>query len=168
MRADPVERRARLTLHLAALQQADLPTQLAAEEHVLEHRQRRDETRLLIDGTDAVLPRLLRRQRSDLLAGDENVAGIGGLRAGHDLDERRLARSVLADECVDLGREDLEGDVVERGDAAVVLRDAARSDERSLEVLHSPAYFTRWIAASSEWLSTASVPTYRSSLYCDL
>src|SRR5438477_576896 len=83
-------RLARLALHPLPLQYAGREALLAAEEHVLEHGQCRDEARLLVDGADAVMARLLRRQRPHLLTRDENVAGVGSLRAGHDLHERRF------------------------------------------------------------------------------
>ena len=137
VRPHPIERVARLALHHLPLEHAGGDALLAAEEHVLEHGQRRDEARLLVDGADAVVTRLLRRQRPHLLAGDQHLAGAGTLRPGHDLHERRLAGAVLPDECVDLAGEDFEGHVVERGDPAVVLRDMPRRNERSLEVLHA-------------------------------
>ena len=59
-----------------------------------------------------------------------DLALVGLDDAGEDLDERRLARAVLADERVHGRRLDREADVRERLDAAVALRDAAQLDER--------------------------------------
>ena len=43
-----------------------------------------------------------------------SVAGVGLVVAGEDLDQRRLAGAVLADERVDLAGGDVDADVVER------------------------------------------------------
>ena len=50
--------------------------------------------------------------------------------AGQDLDERRLARSVLTDERMDLSGAKLEIDLAQRLHAAEAARDAAKLDER--------------------------------------
>src|SRR5581483_2677419 len=160
VRADPVEGGLRPPPHRLPGEEPGAGPQLAGEEHVLEHGELGDEARLLVDRPDAELPRLLRGQVGEALALHDELACVRGLGAGHDLDERRLPRAVLAHEGVDLRGEDLEGDVVERGDPAEVLADPARRDDRSLEALHRALpYLVRWIAASSERVSTASVPT---------
>src|SRR6185295_4517704 len=51
-------------------------------------------------------------------------------RAAEDLDQRRLARAVLADERVDFAAADLEVDVVERPRRAVRLRQPLRREQR--------------------------------------
>ena len=50
--------------------------------------------------------------------------------AEEDLDERGLARAVLAEQAVDLALLDRERDALERLDAAVVLAELARLDDR--------------------------------------
>jgi hypothetical protein len=45
---------------------------------------------------------------------DLDRAGVGLVDAGQNLDERRLARTVAADECVDFPPADLEVDAIER------------------------------------------------------
>ena len=56
------------------------------------------------------------RQR-DRLAGELDGAAIRRLGAGEDLEQRRLAGAVLAEQRVDLSGSDLEVDVLERLDA---------------------------------------------------
>ena len=50
-------------------------------------------------------------------------AAIGLLRAGEDLEERRLAGAVLAEQRMDLARQHLEVDIVERLHAGKALAD---------------------------------------------
>ena len=59
----------------------------------------------------------------DELAVELDGPGIRGVHAGEHLDERRLARAVVADEGDDLALVDPEVDVGERLDRAEVLAD---------------------------------------------
>ena len=54
-------------------------------------------------------------------AENRGLAGIGGPQSLEDLDRRRLARSVRAEEAEDLARPDLERDPVDRTGLAVLL-----------------------------------------------
>ena len=70
---------------------------------VLEHAQRLDEPEVLVDEAEAELAELPGRERQPhLLAVDPELAGVGRVEAGEDLDQRRLARAVLPEEAVDL------------------------------------------------------------------
>ena len=60
---------------------------------------------------------------------DADGAAVGGVHAGDDLDQRRLAGAVLAEERVHLAGEDVEVDVLEHADAGEGLRDAGERDE---------------------------------------
>jgi hypothetical protein len=126
---------------------------LATEEHVLEDGEPRDETRLLVDGADASLLSLLRCERADRLSEEAQLPSIRRLGAGHDLDQGRLSRSVFADERMDLAGEDLEGDIVERGDSAVAFGDTACSDSDSPEVLHVRLLFYSPDVTGVDWLT---------------
>ena len=68
---------------------------------------------------------------------------VGGLHAGEDLHQRRLAGAVLAHERVDLAGAEVEVDAVERGDAGEALGDAEGAQEhprrRMSAVLVMPA-----------------------------
>ena len=59
------------------------------------------------------------------LAAKPNLAGVGNDRAAEGLDQRRLAGAVVADDREDLARIKVEVGVVERGDPAVALDEAA-------------------------------------------
>ena len=58
-----------------------------------------------------------------LVAVDEDPAAVRALVAGQDLDQRRLARAVVADEPEHLALAEVHRDVDERGDRAEALRD---------------------------------------------
>ena len=73
------------------------------------------EVDLLVDRADAGLLRVTRRRELHHLTRDADDARVQRQRTGERLDERRLARAVLAHERVDLAREHAEVDVVERG-----------------------------------------------------
>jgi hypothetical protein len=61
---------------------------------------------------------------------DHDPAGIGRLGAGQDLEQGRLAGAVLAKEAVDLARDQVERDAVQRLDAGVSFREAGDLEER--------------------------------------
>ena len=75
---------------------------LRADEDVLGDAQVGEERRLLEDDRDPGRLRLLGVVEDRLLAVEQQPAGVGPVDAGEDLDERRLAGAVLADEAVHL------------------------------------------------------------------
>ena len=87
--------------HLGLAHQAE-PRRLPAEIEVLRHRQVRQQIDLLIDGRNARIDRGLGRARRDLGAAEADDAGIAREDAGHRLDQRGLARAVLAEQRVNL------------------------------------------------------------------
>ena len=72
----------------------------------------------------------------DRLALEEDLAAVGGMRAGDALDERRLARAVVADERHHLAAADLEVDVGERLHRPEGLRDVPELEEWRVVVGH--------------------------------
>ena len=98
---------------------------LAAEEDVFGHRQRRQDRLFLKHHGDAGIEGLARRGDADRPAIDEDAAGIGLVDAVEDLEQRRLARAILADEPHDLAAVDVEADVIQRLHARKGLGDAA-------------------------------------------
>ena len=74
---------------------------------------------------------------------DLALVGIGGDLAGQDVDQRRLARAVLADERMDLAGDDVEVHAVERADAGEGHRDAAGLEERGHGAPLTPALSRR-------------------------
>ena len=83
--------------------------------HVLGDGERVEEAEVLVDDGDSggVCLRPPHRQADRAAVEGEPRARVGGMDAGQDLDERRLARSVLPGQPVDLPGRDGEGDVAE-------------------------------------------------------
>ena len=95
-------------------QRADAVRDLAVQEHVVVDGQARHEREVLEDGVDAERASVRHRLELHLLAVDEHPAGIGLVEAGQDLDQRRLARAVVADQAEHLAGAEVERDVLER------------------------------------------------------
>ena len=96
-----------LAAHLA-LVQPPAAAQLPAQEHVLDDREVRSQAELLPDDGDALGTHPGDGRLAAQLAVDVQAAALVGQSPGDDLDERRLARAVLAHERVHLAREELQ------------------------------------------------------------
>jgi len=96
-----------------------------AEEDVLGHGELGEEQQLLIDGRDAAFGRLARGDGLQLGVADADRAAVGRVDAGDDLDQRRLAGAVLAEQRMHLAGVHVEVDVAQHPDAGEGLRDAA-------------------------------------------
>ncbi len=107
---------------------------LVAEEDRLAHREGRHQQAVLVDEADAELGRALRAHRRDGFAVDRDGAFVGHMEAGEDLDEGRLAGTVLADEAVDLAAADLERGTVEGADAPEGLDEARMASAREADL----------------------------------
>ena len=70
------------------------------------------------------------RGEDPLLARDLDAAGIRPLGTGQDLEQRRLAGAVLAEQAVDLAGVEIERDVVQRLHAGVELGDPGDPQQR--------------------------------------
>jgi hypothetical protein len=99
-----------------------------AEDDVLRDRQRRREREVLVDEADPELERVRGRADEDGHAPDEDLAPIGPHVPEEDARERRLPRSVLAEERAHLARAEDEIDPVESLRARVSLGDASELD----------------------------------------
>jgi hypothetical protein len=95
-----------------------------AKVKILRDRHTRDEAGLLIYHRNAVAPGERRAGDLDSPALDSDFALGRRHRASEDLDERRLACPVLADDRVNFAAPQVEMDVFKRGNAAIVLADA--------------------------------------------
>ena len=98
---------------------------LVSNEYVLGDVEVGKEQRFLIDGGDAVALRFRRAGHRYRRPGKEDVAAIRLVDARHDLDQRRLAGAVLAEQRVDLAGMERERHVVQRLRGAEALGDAA-------------------------------------------
>ena len=92
----------------------------AADAQVLEDRERGDEPEVLVNEGQPQVAERARFQGKRHRPAVESQFGpwIGSVEAGHDLDEGRLPRTVLAEEAVDLALCHIEGDALEGACAA--------------------------------------------------
>ncbi len=123
------EQVARLAHRLPALREPER-RQLVPEVDVLRDGQAVDDVELLVHRRHAVLQRRHGVGDGDGLAVEQDPALGGLVSTGEHLDERGLAGPVLAEETVDLAREDLEIDAVERTSPGEDLDDALHLQER--------------------------------------
>ena len=101
-----------------------------AERHVLGHGEVLEQREMLEHHADAERARLGRPGQHDLLPHPAQFAVARLDEAVHDLDQRRFAGAVLAEQRVDLGREKIEVDGVVGEKIAVSLADADGTQER--------------------------------------
>ena len=105
---------------------------LPPEIHVLHDVEVVAKSEILVDDLDAEVHRVLRPRDVDLLALEEDLAGIRAVNARDRLDQRRLAGAVVADERRHLAAVHVEVDVGECLDRAEGLRDVAELEEWSV------------------------------------
>ena len=129
MTASDLERLGRALLHGGLLEPEQPVTDLAAEEHVLDDVEVVAEREILVHDLDPEPGRVLRAVDAHGLAVEDDLAGVVAVDPGDALDQRRLARPVVADECHDLAVPHLEVDVGQRLDRAERLRQAANLEE---------------------------------------
>ena len=121
----------RLGPHRPPVDDAEAGAEVAPGEDVLGDGQILEDRRLLVHRDDAQAMRGLRVGDPPRRALDRDLALVGLNDPGQDLDERRLAGAVLADERVDGAGADREAHLGDCLDAAVAPRDAAQLHERS-------------------------------------
>jgi hypothetical protein len=102
---------------------------------VLERRQPREQPDALERAGDPEARELMRPDVAQRALAPRDVAVVGAHEAADHVEERRLARAVGADDADDLARRDLQGDVVERGQAAEAHRDRVDAQPVSLSAL---------------------------------
>ena len=118
---------AHLHRHLVELPGAHL----LAEEDVGDDVEVLAERQVLEDGGDAEVERVARaRAMTTGRPSKRMVPELGWMHAGEDLDQRRLAGAVVADEGDDLAGMDVEVDVGERRYGAEVLGHALQAEDR--------------------------------------
>ena len=104
--------------HLAHLEQAESPRECPTHEDVAPQRQLLREGTLLEHGLDAELAGALDREADDLPPREQDLAPVRLMDAGDDLDERGLARPVVAEQPDDLTGIQAKVDPLEHLDAA--------------------------------------------------
>src|SRR5882762_3414362 len=91
---------------------------MVADHDVVEHGERQREPRALKRAGDAGGVDALRRHAGQVLAAELRVAARGPVNAGNDVEQRRLARAVRADEAEDRAAPYLQIERVQRHQAA--------------------------------------------------
>ena len=130
MEAHVVEQALRRAGHLALLQQAEADF-LVAEKDVRCNRQVPAEHDFLVYRIDAAVDRFLRSIEADGLAVPEDFAGRAPDHAGQQLDQRRFAGAVFADDGVDFIVVERQRGGLQRQHRAVVLCEAAQFEDRA-------------------------------------
>ena len=125
----PVECRLHRPAHRGAVEEAAGGDGLVAEQSIADDIELRDELLVLMDDGDAVRLGVAAVAQPHFAAADEDLAAIGLVDAGKDLDQRRLAGAVLAEQGVDLAGAHREIDTAQRLDAGEALDDGPRLDD---------------------------------------
>jgi hypothetical protein len=128
--AEALEQRGRGPVELGPVDAAEPAGRLPAHEDVLRDAEVREQRGLLVDDGDAGRLRVGRAAEGQLRAVEDDRAGVRAVHAGEQLDDRRLARAVLADKRVDLAAVERERDVAGGRHGAERLRDTADLQER--------------------------------------
>jgi hypothetical protein len=111
---------------------------LSAQSEVLPDRELGDQVGSLVDDRDPGPAGVAGRVERDRETVPPDLAGVGPLHAGEDLDQRRLAGTVLADEGVDESPLELEPHTVQGNDTRVPFREGVRLEGRAHEGLRLP------------------------------
>ena len=98
---------------------------------VLVHRHVAEELRHLERAADAARGDLVGTQAIGPLTVEADLAAVAAIEAGKEVDRRRLARTVRADEPADLAPPNRERQVVHRHDAAEALGETPSFENRS-------------------------------------
>ena len=104
--------------------------QEGAHHHVLPHGHAAEGAELLEGAADAATVDLIGPEARDGLAGEADVAAVGPVEAGDDVEERRLAGAVRPDDPHDLAGGHVEGDRLVGHQAAEALGDGADLQQR--------------------------------------
>ena len=131
-RAGGGERLRGLRLHVALAQDRNAEhaaRQLAAHEEIGDHVDVRAERQVLVDGLDARRLGLRRRGKMPLGAVEDDAPGACRHAAGDDLDQRRFAGAVVAEQRHDLAATDVEADAAQRLDRAEMLGDRVEPEQ---------------------------------------
>ena len=130
MAVERIEQGASAGPHGGPVHAAPAGARRMADIDVLRHAQLGEQQQFLIDRGDALGRRLAGRGKSDRLAFDPHLAGIGRLHPGDDLDQRGFPGAVLAQQRMDLARPDIEADVVQHPHRAEGFRDPRQFHQR--------------------------------------
>jgi hypothetical protein len=128
--AEPVEQHGGRGVDGAMIDRSGVTARLPAHEDVLRHREIGEQGRFLVDHCDARVTSIGWAVEHHRLAVDEYRSRVGTVDTGQCLDQRRLARAVLAGDRMHLPREQGDRHVTQRQDAAERLGDVGETQHR--------------------------------------
>jgi hypothetical protein len=102
---------------------------VGADADIVRHRHIRKQRHVLERAADADVADLVRRLGENALTFDQDVAFAGLIEPAETVEERRLARAVRTDQTQDLALAHVEGDAVQRDDAAEHDADVANGEQ---------------------------------------
>ena len=111
----------------------------AADEHVLEHGHRAEQLDVLERARDPAPDDPVRRRAQQALAVEDDLALVRLVQPRDQVEERRLAGAVRADQADDLALADVERDVVDRDDPAEPPRHVLDREQGHAETLRRAA-----------------------------
>lgn len=138
----------RLSAHRGEIEEPE-PLRFTAQEDVAGEVEIVGQVQLLVDQRDPDRECIFHAAKPLRPARHSDRAGIRRLHAGQDLEKRRLARAIFADQGEHLGMPHAERNVVEGPDARKPLPDPADRDQRGLGGVHLAAGRTSRPARSS-------------------
>ena len=124
----------------------DQPPGQLLQHDVLADRETRNQIALLVDDTDPQSHGVAGAEQADRVAAHHEFALVGAIDAGDDLDERRLAGAVLAEERVDRAFGEGQRDTLEGFDAGEEL---AHTTGFERDFRHEPALVTAFCSRTS-------------------
>ena len=126
---DFVQQGRRAAVGLAIIHQT-VALRQALEQEVFRHRHLRQHGKFLMHDADAGAVGVGRGSRAIGLAVKDDLALVGRIDAGEQIDERRLAGSVLAEQHVPFAACDLQGNAAQRDHAGEALADRLHGQDR--------------------------------------
>jgi len=119
----------RLTHHFPVLEQSE-PDFFITQEKIRGNGEMRTKDHFLMNSIDAVIDRFVRRGERNRLAFPIHFATGAHVDSGEQLDQRRLAGTVFANDGMNLTRQDKDIDALERLDRAEALADVGERHNR--------------------------------------
>ena len=116
--------------HAPPVHESESAGRLAAEEDIFGHAQIAQDAQFLMHHADSRIARGAGRTEMHLGPVEAHDAGVAGMHAGDDLHQRAFARTVFADEPVDLAAAQGKIHLAQRLDPAEGLGDAFEFEDR--------------------------------------
>ena len=142
----------RALAHAGERQLETAPTSAHAQREVLEHGEVGDQREVLMDEADARGPCVARGAEADRLAAHSQLAAVGRVESGEDLEQGGLAGAVLSEHGVHLAGPQRELGAAQRGHRAEALVDVAKADRDGIQDQAPPlSPSTKGTRGTSSW-----------------